>query len=323
MADDQDSIGQKDPPSDEVKVVNLDNVRRDRSNNKTGETNKVQEDRRRRARMVERFNQRYCVCDDHGTVWVFKEVAEVDQKMRPGHRTIYRLKAQDFRLLYSNKLLSCAVPAPTATNPDAVKTVTKPVGEWWLSDDNRRTYEWVSFLPGVADPPRVCFNLWRGWAIDPVRPRRGVDWPRMRDHIHHVICAGNDDCYEYLLNWLAYMFLHPGEVGHTAIVLQGGEGVGKGFFAQYLLRIFGPHGLHLRNSEHLHGRYNIHLQNCIFLFSDEAYYPGDKAMEGVIRALITESRLPIEGKYQNLRLIAVLPVTATCCKSGAGGRRRC
>ena len=44
----------------------------------------------------------------------------------------------------------------------------------------------------------------------------------------------------------------------------------------------------------------MHLQNCILLVWDEAYWPGDKQMEGVLRALITEVRLPVEVKYQNL-----------------------
>jgi hypothetical protein len=296
--------GQGDLPSDEAKVVNLDNVQSDRITNKTGETNKVQERRRHRDRMVRQFNERHCVCDDHGTVWIFKEAEEVDQKMRPGHHTIYRETAKDFLQFYSNKELTCDLPAPTAAKPEAVKIVTKSAAWWWLRDKNRRTYERVIFLPGVTAPPggyvHDCFNLWRGWGVKPVQPRRGVDWPLMRQHLYRVICSGNDVWFEYVMNWLAYMVQHPGEVGHTAIVLRGGEGVGKGFLAQYLLRIFGPHGLHLHNSAHLHGRYNIHLQHCIFLFSDEAYYPGDKAMEGVIRALITEERLPVEAKYQNL-----------------------
>jgi hypothetical protein len=122
----------------------------------------------------------------------------------------------------------------------------------------------------------------------------------MKRHLYEVICASNDACYDYLLDWTAYMLQHPGEVEQTAMVLKGGEGVGKGIFARYLLKIMGPYGLHLSNAEHLHGRYNVHLQNCILLFSDEAYYPGDKAFEGMLRAMITEERLPVEPKYQNL-----------------------
>jgi hypothetical protein len=36
------------------------------------------------------------------------------------------------------------------------------------------------------------------------------------------------------------------------------------------------------------------------LFADEAFYAGDRQHEGVLKALITEPSLPIEGKYKDL-----------------------
>jgi hypothetical protein len=145
------------------------------------------------------------------------------------------------------------------------------------------------------------YNTWLGWAVEPIKPRRGVAiCDKFLEHMFDIICSGEQDWYDYTFNWLAYMVQHPGEPGQIAIVLRGGEGIGKGIFASYLLRIFGPHALHLHNSAHLQGRYNIHLQNCSFLFVDEAYWPGDKAFEGAMRGMITEERLPVEPKYQNL-----------------------
>ena len=297
MSDDQTNASedQAPPSSEEGKVIDLNQARR-RGN--IPPVAQVEEDRRKRDRMIERFNRNWCVCDDHGTVSIFKLIKEVDQKMRPGHETVYRLKLPDFLLYHRHKPLTYAVPAKK--DPNAVELVTKSVGVWWIEHPDRLTYPQVAFLPGVPEAPNGCFNLWRGWGVDPVRPRRGTDWPLMRRHLYEVICSGNEEWFEFLINWLAYMVQHPGEVGHIAVVLRGGEGVGKGFFANYLMRILGPHALHLRNAEHIYGKYNLHLQNCILLLSDEAYWPGDKQMEGVLRALITEERLPVEGKYQNL-----------------------
>ena len=41
------------------------------------------------------------------------------------------------------------------------------------------------------------------------------------------------------------------------------------------------------------------LARCGFLFADEAFFAGDKQHVGVLKALITEPYLTIEGKYQN------------------------
>jgi len=38
----------------------------------------------------------------------------------------------------------------------------------------------------------------------------------------------------------------------------------------------------------------------VALFADEAFYAGDRQHEGVLKSLITEPTLPIEGKYQNV-----------------------
>ena len=36
------------------------------------------------------------------------------------------------------------------------------------------------------------------------------------------------------------------------------------------------------------------------LFADEAFFAGDKQHDGVLKGLITEPTLPIEGKFQNV-----------------------
>ena len=83
-------------------------------------------------------------------------------------------------------------------------------------------------------------------------------------------------------------------------MLKGDEGVGKGIFLRALLKIMGQHGLYLSHPEHLRGRHNAHLWDCVMLFADEAFYAGDKQHEGVLKALITEEYLLIEPKFRDL-----------------------
>ncbi|HEY1433473.1 MAG TPA: primase-helicase family protein [Stellaceae bacterium] len=260
----------------------------------------VQQDQRRRiGRIIEQMNERLSVANDHGAVWIFEQVQD---KLRPGYRTVYRMTAPHFRLLFQNQELALHEPKPTAKDPKATKLVVRKVADLWLNHPKRRTYRDVVFAPGQTKLPHGVFNLFQGLAVIPARPRGrgGPSWERLKHHIRYVICRDNDAWYDYLMDWLAHMLQYPAQVGETAVVLQGGEGVGKGILARYLLKIVGPYGLHLSNAQQLHGRYNLHLQNCIFLFSDEAYYPGDKSFEGMLRAMITEERLPVEPKFQNL-----------------------
>jgi hypothetical protein len=67
---------------------------------------------------------------------------------------------------------------------------------------------------------------------------------------------------------------------------------------------FGHHGMQIFNPAQLVGRFNEHLRDCVLLFGDEAFYAGDKQHEGVLKGLITEPFLPIEGKYQRVVTVA-------------------
>ena len=65
---------------------------------------------------------------------------------------------------------------------------------------------------------------------------------------------------------------------------------------KYLL---GQHGLAISNAKHLIGHFNAHLRDTVLLFADEAFFAGDRAHVSILKALITESDLIIEAKYQN------------------------
>ena len=79
-------------------------------------------------------------------------------------------------------------------------------------------------------------------------------------------------------------------------MLRGKRGSGKGILLNWLWRAWGQHGCHISNAKHLTGNFNAHLRDCVMLFADEAFFAGDRAGEGVLKALITEPSLPIEGK---------------------------
>lgn len=53
------------------------------------------------------------------------------------------------------------------------------------------------------------------------------------------------------------------------------------------MQISGTHGLTVASVGQVTGRFNAHLRNCVFLFSDEVNWNGSKASEGALKALIT------------------------------------
>ncbi|WP_163371940.1 primase-helicase family protein [Endozoicomonas acroporae] len=81
--------------------------------------------------------------------------------------------------------------------------------------------------------------------------------------------------------------------------LMGGQGNGKGVFAEYFGKLFGSHFQHVSNPEHLVGRFNGNLSSFLLVFADEAFWAGDKAKPGALKTLITEPRRMIEMKHKD------------------------
>jgi Family of unknown function (DUF5906) len=172
----------------------------------------------------------------------------------------------------------------------------QPAATVWLRHPDRRQYiRGVTFDPSGNHRDPEVVNLWQGFAVE---PKAGC-WDLMQRHIFEVLCASSQDLFDYLMNWMARLVQFPAQQGEVAIVLKGIEGTGKGILARALLHILGQHALTISHAKHLTGNFNAHLRDCVFLFADEAFYAGDRAHVGVLKALITEPTLTIEAKYAN------------------------
>jgi hypothetical protein len=166
-----------------------------------------------------------------------------------------------------------------------------PRGKWWILHPHRKQCESIAFLPG-QDVDGI-YNLWRGFAFEP--SSKG-SCERYLAHVRDNICRGIEERYEYLLNWMAYAIQFPDRQGEIAVVLRGGQGTGKGIFANTFGKLWGRHYMPISSAKHLTGAFNQHLRDCVVLFADEAFYAGDKQHEGTLKALVTEPLLTIEAK---------------------------
>ena len=169
-----------------------------------------------------------------------------------------------------------------------------PLGTAWLKSKNRRDFEGVYFHP--TKPKPGWYNMYHGFAVTPTAQVDLSKIKRYVAHVNNIVCSNEVEMMRYVWAWCADIFQHPEEKKGVALVLMGGRGVGKGFFAQPLRQLWGSHSMHLTNRSQFSGRFNSHLANKIFIFVDEAFWSGDKSGEGVVKGLITEEQIPIEAK---------------------------
>jgi hypothetical protein len=241
--------------------------------------------RKERDAALAEFNNRYAVVNDGGAALIFSD--EVDQVLR--RRVYRRMTTGALKVLYLNRKVC------TRITDDGQRT-NKCVADYWLNHESRRQYiGGVTFDPSHASDSANVLNLWRGFSF---KPKPG-SWQRLKHHIRSVLCQDDEKHFKYFLGWMARLVQFPAEPGEVAIVLRGNVGTGKGTVGHALLALFRQHGMHISSPKHLVGNFNSHLRDCVLLFADEAFFAGDRASLGVLKALITEKVLTIEAKHMN------------------------
>lgn len=223
------------------------------------------------------LNADHFVARENGKTCVFREKNDAIG----GRKYLERMTPKDVTDFYRNRSI------PTTGK----KRIG--LGEYWLNHPERRQYSDVIFAPNQEIPG--AYNLWRGFSVEAVEG----NWSKMQYHIRYVICADNEELYQYVLGWMACAIQHPDRPGEVALVLQGASGAGKGSFAHSFGRLFGQHYMQITQPKHLVGNFNAHLRDCTLLFADEAFFAGDHQGGSTLKALITEPTIMIEPKGVN------------------------
>lgn len=245
---------------------------------------------------VRLFNKEHAVVDIGGKVAVMRSV-QTDYTHRIS-KSEFKFKSAehrfmfvgDFRTLYCN----VKVVAQILGAEGEPKTKITEFADEWLAHRERLQYDGVGFYPS-GFVPSGRFNTWAGFRMPP----KAGNWSRLKNHILDNICSGNVDHYELLLDWMAQTLQKPEEKIGTAVALRGEQGVGKSKLSEWLGFLLGVNYMTISNGEQLTGRFNQHLLSIILVGVEEGFWAGDKKAEGVLKDLITNNNVTIEGKFQN------------------------
>jgi hypothetical protein len=172
----------------------------------------------------------------------------------------------------------------------------KPLGKWWLEHQAARRMDEIVFNPDPHYVPAPgVYNKFKGFATTPA----AGSWDRLGDYLSRVVCNGDPDLYEWLLEWFGFLVQRPHVPCGVCVALKGKPGTGKSTFGVLLRALVGAkHFVRVSNAQHVTGRFNSHFDEKIVLCSEEAYWAGDKAGEGVLKNMLTDDTLLIDGKYR-------------------------
>ncbi len=177
----------------------------------------------------------------------------------------------------------------------------------WLKSSERREFIGVDSNPGGSKPG--FYNIWRGFderllAKSEQLAEFDEDYcalkcqPFLR-HIRYIICQGNEDQYEYVLNWCAWLY-QTSEKPDAALVIHGNQGLGKTLFTRYLSAVVGEwHSKTVSTEDSVIGKFNPMIQNRRLLVLDEATGKLLRQNPGQLNELITSPTVELELKYFN------------------------
>lgn len=170
-----------------------------------------------------------------------------------------------------------------------VKQMTK--AEFWLGHPDRRAAKTVVCKP-TSKVEGHEFNVWRGLNYEPKKN----NWDLYEQHIRENVANGEDEIYEWIMDWMASIVQDPEHGPSTCLVLRGGQGIGKGMVANHFKALFGSHAIAVSQPAHFVGRFNAHMTDKVLVFADEAIWGGDKRAEGELKHMITDEYRTIEPK---------------------------
>ena len=192
-----------------------------------------------------------------------------------------------------NKFVTYSVKHTEKDGTESERTDKQALSTVWKTHPCRRSYERVVFnIEGSAVNE---YNLWKGFT----GVREGVgEFSNVKYHIFEVICGSDQASYDYVIQWLAHLVQKPQEKPGVALVMRGKKGVGKGVFANNIIRNLIGDGnfIGIDKAEHLTGHFNKHLTCALVVFADEAFFAGNKQEQNSIKSIITEKHYMMEAK---------------------------
>lgn len=218
------------------------------------------------------------VVDELNRTYSVVQVGSKGRVMQELRGEVTIMHQEDFRFLHGNRMAG-----------DPAKP--RPIADVWLRSPRRRQYSGLVFEPGGTRTPGA-FNLWRGWGVEAREGSANLFLTHLRD----VVCSGDERLYRWVLAWFADIFRNPTRKPGTAIALRGRQGTGKTVVGKVFGHLLGRAYRNVASDRMVTGQFNQHLEACLLLHADEAFWAGAKAAEGVLKDLVTNDRQWIERK---------------------------
>ena len=166
-----------------------------------------------------------------------------------------------------------------------------------------RIYEDINVYPNKDKCPENHYNLWKPFAIENIKDyeedKKGLDF--ILNHIK-ILCNHQHEVYEYVLDFIAHMFLYPEEKAGKFILFISAQGTGKGLFYELLTNMLGNEKVFetAQAERDVFGSFNVGMLNSYLVNLEEINFLSTKGNEGVFKNIVTQKKMNINAKGKDL-----------------------
>ncbi|KAA6371642.1 MAG: hypothetical protein EZS28_032831, partial [Streblomastix strix] len=116
--------------------------------------------------------------------------------------------------------------------------------------------------------------------------------------------AGDDNLYNYILNWIAFDIQNAGVKSEVALILQGSQGIGKNRFTDVLCELLSGYSIkNITDISEFTGQFNSVVENIILGIANELKNFGEARYSNMdaLTSIITDDSIRINEKNQQRR----------------------
>jgi len=187
----------------------------------------------------------------------------------------------------------------------------------WRQDPNIKTYERIDFLPYCFEKDNLCpdniYNQFSGLnglkyykeylnneMNGTLSSSLDEHYQLLQDHIFRL--CGNDEFYEYFINWLAYKVQYPNRRNNIALIFKSLQGIGKDtFFDWFGKGIIGEnYYLNIQGLKDL-DNFNALLSHKLLVIINEFEIKDSIANKEKLKSMITNTMNVINEKFEKQR----------------------
>ena len=154
------------------------------------------------------------------------------------------------------------------------------------------------------DEDQQIFSIFAGYDYEIVNE---INDPRIRlwlNHIKEVLANDDENVYQFILKWHAYILQNPDKHAGSALVFTGIEGCGKSIVSNLFSKLFGVYSeANITKIEDVCGKFNAILENKKYIVCNEmASIDNSKAFNpDCMKSLITEDEFVANEKNEHKR----------------------